>query len=114
MTEDPEIDKLAEIFDTHKMDYPGIKPSDGELFDKVCDIARSRLRPKLPRVRPEGLEEGRLYWVRAKVDQIIYADEVCECCKMPDGSFEVDTRQGSWRADAVEIWGPIPEFELAD
>lgn len=71
-------------------------------------------RLNLPRVTPGKLVEGRFYWVRAVLDSICYADEVCECCKVWDGSFEFETRQGSWGADMVTIWGPLPEFELEE
>lgn len=66
-------------------------------------------RPKLPRVRPEDLEDGRFYYVTCK--------EMPYVCPTVGHFKDGDLWLCGWDVDedprSVDgIWGPIPEFEL--
>lgn len=72
-------------------------------------------KPKLPRVRPEGLEEGKRYLVRIRDDKTGEDFVLTYCINENDTPmfWELGVTYCTFSEFGdLLIWGPIPEFEL--
>lgn len=73
-------------------------------------------KPRLPRVSPENLVEGKWYVVRKSERDKPDWDQIMEATEAPgwDGAdlWLVDGDDYLMPKDCFSIWGPIPEFEL--
>lgn len=93
--------------------------TDGEtIIEGLCrrlEQAALNSKPRLPRVSPEGLVEGKWYWCKRKAWTGMGFTKNDSWGNKLTGSVaiwigDVDFSPESFSA----IWGPIPEFELAD